>query len=509
MVGDRRGKLGIEASLLMIFLVFGFQKLVRERSSLTGFKVGGCMKIAIVTSEAVPYAKTGGLADVCGALPLELENLSEGVILVMPKYACVRRSGVVFKKIDEDFDVVEISDNTKAYFLKHDMFLREDLYGDRLGDFGDNLKRFSYFCQKVLSLFKKIDFIPDVIHCHDWQTSLIPVFIKAYGHEYFFGAGKKPKTLLTIHNISYQGIFPKEQMLQTGLGWEYFTLSSLEYYDQVNLLKGGIIYADIVNTVSATHAQEIQTKEFGCGLEGVLATRKNRFFGVINGVDYKIWNPQGDSRLFHRYSLANFYEKKINKLKLQDACGLAKSEDRMLLGFVGRWVRQKGIDLLARLLPNLSQNDIQAVILGVGEPDIEADLRAIARDYPKMVFVTSDFDDDLAHKIYAGCDVFAMPSRFEPCGTGQLISFKYGTVPIVYKTGGLADTVQDYNFKDNTGTGFVFSRFDEPEFLCAINRAKELFGDKKAWRELGKSLMRLNFSWKESAKKYTELYQKA
>ena len=466
------------------------------------------MKIALVTSEAVPFAKTGGLADVCGALPFELENLSQEVILIMPKYPSVRSSGVLLRPCNEDFEMAILGDAIKVYFLKDDMFARDGLYGDRLGDYGDNLKRFSYFCQKTLGLFKKINFYPDIIHCHDWQTSLIPVYLKAFGEERFLGAGRKTKTLLTIHNISYQGFFPKEEMPQTGLGWEYFTISSLEFYDKINLLKGGILYADIVNTVSPTHAREVQTREFGCGLEGVLANRKDRFFGIINGVDYRIWNPQGDPRIFHNYSIANFHEKKLNKLKLQEACGLAQSEEKMLVGFVGRLVRQKGIDVLIRILPRLCQNDIQTVILGVGDADIESELRAIAKDYPAMVFSTSHFDDELAHRIYAGADVFAMPSRFEPCGIGQLISFKYGTVPVVYKTGGLADTVADYNFKKNTGTGFVFSRFDEPELLLAIQRAKELFGNKKKWQEFAKGLMRLNFSWKESASKYLELYQK-
>lgn len=467
------------------------------------------MKIAFCASEAVPFAKTGGLADVCGALPLALEDPGLEVIVIIPRYQAVRLSGAVLRPIDRDYDYTTIGDSIKVYFVKHDMFLREGLYGDRFGDYPDNLKRFSYFCTKALELFKKIDFAPDVIHCHDWQTALIPVLLKAHGLSYFSEGGKIPKTLLTIHNISYQGVFQREQMSETGLDWEYFSLSGLEFYGKVNCLKGGIQYADLLNTVSATYSKEVQTEEFGCGLEGVLRNRSGRFSGIINGVDYKVWNPQGDPHLFKNYSVSNIEEKKVNKLKLQDFCGLSKNEKLPLLGFVGRLVEQKGIDLIIRIIPALAQKGLQTVVLGLGEPKYEKALSELARAYPTLVYYNSNFDDELAHRIYAACDLFLMPSRFEPCGIGQLISFKYGTVPVVYKTGGFVDTVIDYNFNTHAGTGFAFNKYNEEEFLFAIKRATELFSNKKRWQELAQHLMRLNFSWKESAKKYLALYEKA
>ena len=467
------------------------------------------MKIALCTSEAVPFAKTGGLADVCGALPLELEGLGQEVIMVMPKYPFVCAKGVLCKTLNQDFDYAKMGENTGVYFLKHDMFLREGLYGNSFGDYPDNLRRFSYFCAKTLELFKKINFIPDIIHCHDWQTSLIPAFLKIRGSQFFFTEETLPKTLLTIHNISYQGMFPKDQMPDTGLGWEYFSVSGLEFYGKINLLKGGILFADLINTVSVTHAQEVQTKEFGCGLEGVLSGRKDSFFGIVNGVDYKVWNPQGDPYIFKNYSVGNLENKKINKARLQELCGLAPNGKMPLLGYVGRLVEQKGIDLIIKLLSALSQQGVQTVILGVGEAKYETALAEIAKRFPMQVFFSPSFNDELAHRIYAASDIFLVPSNFEPCGLGQLISFKYGTVPVVFKTGGLADTVIDYSLKNNNGTGFVFTRFDERELLAAIQRALELFSDKKKWQDLMKRLMHLNFSWKESARQYVALYEKA
>ena len=467
------------------------------------------MKIALCASEAVPFAKTGGLADVCGALPLELEDLGQEAIIVMPKYQSVRPSGALVKRLDEDFDVTTIGEKTRVYFLKHDMYLRAGLYGDDFGDYPDNLKRFSYFCSKTLELFSKIDFKPDIIHCNDWQTSLIPMFIKIYRDRYFPKVSKIPKSLLTIHNVSYQGLFPREAMPETGLGWEHFSLLGLEFYDKLNLLKGGIQYADIVNTVSVTHACEVQTKEFGCGMEGVLRAKKDRFFGVTNGIDYKVWNPQGDPNIFNNYSLDNIEAKTINKLKLQALCGLVQGEKVPLFGFVGRLVEQKGIDLILECVPKLCAKGAQTIFLGKGEPRYEAALLEMAKEHPGLCFFSSHFDDILAHRIYAASDFFMMPSAFEPCGIGQMVSFKYGAAPIVYKTGGLADTVVDYNLKNAKGNGFVFTKHQAPEFEFAIMRALELFSDAKKMLDLRKRIMRLNFSWKESAKKYVDLYEKA
>ena len=467
------------------------------------------MKIAICASEAVPFAKTGGLADVCGALPLELEELGHEAIIVMPKYQSVRPSGALIKRLDEDFDVTTIGEKTRVYFLKHDMYLRAGLYGGDFGDYPDNLKRFSYFCSKVLELFSKIDLKPDIVHCNDWQTSLIPMFIKIYRDRYFPNVSKIPKSLLTIHNVSYQGLFPREAMPETGLGWEHFNLLGLEFYDKLNLLKGGIQYADIVNTVSVTHAREIQTKEFGCGMEGVLTDKKGRFFGVLNGIDYKVWNPQGDPNIFKNYSSDNIEAKTVNKLKLQALCGFVQGGKVPLFGFVGRLVEQKGIDLILEVLPKLLAHGAQTIFLGKGEPKYEAALFEIVKAHPGSCFFSSNFDDILAHRIYAASDIFLMPSAFEPCGIGQMISCKYGTVPIVYKTGGLADTIIDHDLKSNKGNGFVFTSYKAPEFELACMRALELFSDEKRMKDLRKRIMRLNFSWKESAKRYVGIYEEA
>lgn len=465
------------------------------------------MKIAICASEAVPFAKTGGLADVCGALPSELHALGHEVVLVLPKYPSVKASGFPLKSVGEAYEVTSYQHH-KVYFVCHDMFLRSGLYGDRFGDYPDNLKRFSYFCQKSLELLQSIDFIPDCIHCHDWQTSLIPVYLKDKNRDYFKGS-KRPGCLLTVHNLAYQGVFPKEKLPETGLDWEYFTMQGLEYYGRINLLKGGILFADVVNTVSPAYAKEVLTKEQGCGLEGVLDMKGKNFSGVLNGLDYKTWNPQSDENLERRYTLKDLGGKLENKLKLQEACGFPADRDIFLLGFVGRLVEQKGIDILLDVIPQCVDLGMQIVMLGVGDPQYQAKTSELALKYPKNVFFCPRFDDRLAHMIYAGCDSFLMPSRFEPCGIGQLISFKYGAIPVVCKTGGLADTVIDVRTDPGNGSGFVFTEFLSKELFSSIRAAQEMFGDRAGWQALMKRVMKLNYSWKESAREYVNLYEKA
>jgi starch synthase len=467
------------------------------------------MKIALCASEAVPFAKTGGLADVCGALPQELDALGHEVVLILPKYQSVKGTSRLLKAVNGDVDMTLLGENVRVFFVKHDMFLRAGLYGDAFGDYPDNLKRFSYFCQKSLELFEKIGFIPDVLHCHDWQTALVPLYMKDRGRQFFKRTGKLPATVLTIHNMAYQGIFPKEKMPETDLSWEYFTMSGLEYYDKINLLKGGILHADDLNTVSLTYSREVQTEDFGCGLEGVLAQRKDRFSGIINGVDYKTWNPQGDAMIFKNYTINTLRDKKINKLKLQGVCGFPQDENVFLLGFVGRLVEQKGVELILSIIPECVKAGMQVVLLGIGDPKYEAAAFQYARQYPHNIYFSSRFDDRLAHQIYAGSDAFLMPSRFEPCGIGQLISFKYGSIPVVYKTGGLADTVSDVGADSQKGSGFVFDRFGQKEFFASVAAAQQLFGRQAPWQDLMKRVMRLNFSWKESARKYVALYEKA
>ncbi len=465
------------------------------------------MKIVFCASEAVPFAKTGGLADVCGALPQALAELDAEVILVMPRYQSVVSSGIITKPFNQDFDIATSGDAVRVYLLKDSSYMRSGLYGDRFGDYPDNLRRFAKLCAKILELLGELRMAPDVIHCHDWQTSLIPIYLKDPRTKKPGFWKKTPRSLLTIHNMAYQGVFAKEQLPQTGLGWDYFSMSGVEFYGKVNLLKGGIVFADHVNTVSPTYAGEVLTAKGGCGLEGVLDHRKERFCGILNGIDYRIWNPQADAYIAKNYSAQDLSGKKDNKRILQEACGLTVGDRTPLLGFVGRLVAQKGVDLILQALPKICARGAQVVVLGQGESRLEEAMVDMAGRFPGYVFYSSAFDDHLAHQIYAGSDIFLMPSRFEPCGIGQMISFKYATVPVVFRAGGLVDTVTDWDEDPVNGNGFVFRRCVVSGLLDALERALRLYENEPKWTDLMRSVMKLNFSWKESARRYMELYR--
>ncbi|MFH1269937.1 MAG: glycogen synthase GlgA [Candidatus Omnitrophota bacterium] len=459
------------------------------------------MKIAICASEVVPFAKTGGLADVTGALPLDLESLNQEAIIVMPRYKSIQEPKFSLRRLKADISYTVIGKNTKVYFIENDgYFNRDALYGDKAGDYKDNLDRFSYYSRKVLELLKEIGFRADIIHCHDWQSALIPVYLKTiYKDDIFY---KNTRTVFTIHNIGYQGLFPKEEFPKLGLDWKFFNMEMLEFFDKINLLKGGIVFSDIVNTVSPTYSKEIQTKEFGYGMEGVLAKRKSDLFGILNGLDYSIWNPQTDKFIAKNYSLRNAQDKYKNKEDLQRVCKLPAKAGIPLFGIVSRLAEQKGFDVLADAIEKICKMDLQLVILGTGDLKYHVILENIAKKYPKIVSLHLKFDDSLAHKIYAGSDIFLMPSKYEPCGLGQLISMSYGTIPLVFKTGGLADTVS----KDD---GFVFDKYKKEDLIKTINKAIKAFKDKKKWPSIIRNAMQNNFSWKESAKKYLKLYEKA
>lgn len=456
------------------------------------------MKIAMCASEVVPFAKTGGLADVAGALPSALEKLNHEVVVIMPGYKSVAGAGKDAK----------LGENVKVYFIENDKYFnRPGLYGEKAGDYPDNLDRFSFFCKKALDLLKKINYKPDVIHCHDWQTSLIPVYLKTiYKDRPFY---KKIKTVLTIHNIGYQGLFNKEEFSKMGLDWSLFNMENLEFYDKINILKGGIVFSDIINTVSPTYSKEIMTTQQGFGLEGILQKKKDRVFGILNGLDYDLWNPATDEFITRRYSLDSLQGKLINKTALQKECKLPLREDVPLFGFIGRLAAQKGIDILEQVLERIYQLNIQLVILGTGDLKYHLLLEEIASKYPRQIRLYLKFDDALAHRIYSGCDVFLMPSRYEPCGLGQMISFKYSTAVVAHKTGGLADTVVDFHPLKDQGNGFVFESYTREGLLEAMLRAVLAFQDKKEWASLMLRCGQMNFSWQESAKKYIELYQKA
>ena len=457
------------------------------------------MRIVICASEVVPYAKTGGLADVAGALPLALEAIGQEVIVVMPRYKAIQDPKI--QKLNEGISYTTIGNKTKVYFIENDKYYNRDgLYGDKSGDHKDNLERFSFFCKRALDLLPEINFKADIIHVHDWQAALIPVYLKTlYKDKPFY---KNIKTVLTIHNIGYQGLFPKEEFPKLGLDWELFNIDMLEFYGKVNFLKGGVSSCDIINTVSSTYSREIQTKEFGFGLEGILSDRKDKLFGILNGLDYTIWNPETDKFIAKNYSISSIKDKYKNKMELRKICKLPDKKDLPLFGIVSRLAEQKGFDILAEAIEKICNMDLQLVILGTGDLKYHTLLEEMVKKYPQVISLNLKFDDSLAHKIYAGSDIFLMPSKYEPCGLGQLISLRYGTVPLVFKTGGLADTVT----KDN---GFVFDSYNKEELVKTMQKALKSFKNLNKWTELTRRGMQCNFSWDESAKEYLALYEKA
>ena len=459
------------------------------------------MRIAMCASEVVPFAKTGGLADVVGALPLALEKERQEVIIIMPRYKAIQDSKFKIIRLKNDISYSFIGKNIKVYFIEDDEFFnRDNLYGDKTGDYKDNLDRFSFYSRRALDLLKEINFKADIIHVHDWQASLIPVYLKElYNDDPFY---KKMRTILTIHNIGYQGLFPKDEFPRLGLDWALFDIDHLEFYDKINILKGGMVFSNIINTVSHTYSQEIQTKEFGFGLEGVLNKRHFSVFGILNGLDYDIWNPETDKFIAKNFSSQNPEGKAADKEDLQKICNLPLKKEVPLFGIVSRLAEQKGFDILAQGIEEICKMNLQLVILGTGDLKYHLLLEDMVKKYPNVISLNLKFDDTLAHKIYAGSDIFLMPSRYEPCGLGQLISFRYGAIPLVFKTGGLADTVSEDN-------GFIFDKYSKEDLVMTMKQAIKAFQAKKKWKELLLKAMQANFSWEESAKKYIQLYAKA
>jgi starch synthase len=456
------------------------------------------MRIAICASEVVPFAKTGGLADVTGALPLALEKLRQEVIILMPFYKRAALSRFEAKILHPGILSTKLGKNIKVYFIQNDKYFnRAGLYGTQKGDYPDNLERFSFFCRECLELLKKIKFRPDIIHVHDWQASCIPIYLKTkFSSDPFY---KHCKTLLTIHNLAYQGIFSREEFCQLGLDWSLFNIEGLEFYGKVNILKGGIIFSDYINTVSRTYTAEIQVSEFGCGLEGVLSKRRDCLSGILNGLDYSIWDPLNDKFIFATYDTKSLKDKYKNKQDLQRVCGLPIDRNVPLFGMVSRLTEQKGLDILTEALNRICELNLQLVILGTGDIKYHRLLEKSCKRFPRVSRLYLKFDNSLAHKIYAGADIFLMPSRFEPCGLGQMISLKYATIPLVYKTGGLADTINKEN-------GFIFDNYRSSALIAAIKESILLYHDRKKWQKKIKAAMLSNFSWRESAKKYIQLY---
>jgi len=459
------------------------------------------MKIAICASEVVPFAKTGGLADVAGALPIALKKQGYDVIIIMPGYHQVDAKKFNIRKLNCDISYCVTENNIKVYFIESQQYFgRKGLYQDENGDYRDNIERFAYYCRRALHLLKEVNFSCDIIHAHDWQASLIPVYLKTvYSKDEFYS---NMRTVLTIHNIGYQGIFSKEEFLKLGLDWRVFNIEGLEFYGKINILKGGIVFSDLINTVSPGYAKEIMTAEFGFGLEGLLSKRSRYLYGILNGLDYDIWDPEKDEFIISKYSLAEPEKKRPNKADLQRACNLPVLDRAPLFGIVSRLAEQKGFDILSEAIEDICKMGAQIVILGSGELKYENLLKRAAGNFSDSVSFNIRFDDPLAHKIYAGSDFFLMPSRYEPCGLGQMIALRYGNIPVVYKTGGLADTV-------NSKNGFLFSSYNKGDLLKAVKRAISVFSDKDKFSKLIFCAMKYDFSWERAAKEYIKLYEKA
>jgi starch synthase len=474
------------------------------------------VRIVIVASEGVPFSKTGGLADVVGALPQALAANGHEVAVILPRYRMTKprpflpglksltlplASGFKFASVQDGGE----AGGVRTYLVDcPEFFDRDHLYMENGKDYPDNAQRFAAFSLASLELMKRLPAPPDIIHCHDWQSALVPVYLQAlYRNDGFF---RKTSVVFTIHNLGYQGMFPPSVLAEISLDWSLFNIQALEYYGNVNLLKGGVIFSDFVTTVSRKYAQEIQTPEFGCGMEGVLKSRGDRLQGILNGVDYEAWSPETDKLIPANFSSKDLAGKQVCKKALLEKMGAQNPRlDVPVIGIVSRFATQKGFDLIADVAEELAAMDLCVVALGTGEPQYEALFRTFASNYPEKFLVKVAYDNTLAHEIEAGADMFLMPSRYEPCGLNQIYSMKYGTVPVVRATGGLDDTVEAFDGK--AGTGFKFAEYSPRALLSTIRAAVETYSQPKQWRQLMQNCMRKDFSWASSAKQYVKIYQ--
>lgn len=472
--------------------------------------------ILMVASEAFPFIKTGGLADVTGSLPKYLDKEYFDCRVVIPKYQCMKQDMkdkmeyvthfyMNYNGRDRYVGVLKAEfDGVTYYFIDNEEYYSgPSPYGDWLWD----IEKFIFFDLAVLSILPVIGFRPDVIHCHDWQAGLIPVFLhdRFAGGEFYRGI----KSIMTIHNLKFQGCWGIEEFKRlTGLSDYYFTSDKLEYKKDGNMLKGGIVYADAVTTVSYTYANEITTPFYGEGLDGILSARRNDLRGILNGIDYEVFDPDNDPLIAAAYSDANFRTNKVkNKTALQKQLGLEVDPRKFMVGVVSRLTSQKGFDLIQRVIEEITADDVQLVVLGTGESGYENTFNYFAWKYPQRVSSNICYSEELSHRIYAASDAFLMPSAFEPCGLSQLMALRYGAVPIVRETGGLKDTVEPYNEYENKGTGFSFANYNAHEMLYTLQYAKRVYyGKKRAWNNIVERAMKQDFSWDASALKYQELY---
>ncbi len=480
------------------------------------------MKIAFVSSEVVPFAKTGGLADVAGSLPIALKQQGHEVCVFMPRYKCVdkrkfgletvtKRVRLRLGKATKEFNLYKTvlpGSDVPVYFIDKDSYFnREGLYLTQGQDFSDNAQRFHYFSLAVLESLKVLGWPVDILHCNDWQTGMIPLYLKTVlAEDPFF---RQTTSVYTIHNLAYQGLFNQEILSELGLPDHLFHPDYLEFWGKVNFSKAGLVYADTLSTVSDRYSREIQTSEFGCGLDGLLSKRAQDLLGVVNGLDYQLWDPQNDPKIPVQYGFDNLELKQESKKALLEASGLPYRADCPVIGIISRLADQKGFDILAGAIDRILTEDVQLVLLGTGEAKYHELFSDLDRRYPDRIKSHLKFDAVLAQLIYAGSDLFLMPSLYEPCGLGQLISLRYGTVPVVRETGGLADTIVDADLSSETGNGFVFSDYSADALFQTVNRAITCYHqDPVRWKGLQRVGMANDFSWTASAKVYTQIYQK-
>ena len=479
------------------------------------------LKVLFLSSEVAPFAKTGGLADVAGALPGALKKLGLDVEVALPFYREVVRGGFSTHEIIKDLRVPlgkrhynasifqTMADGGVPVYLveREDMYDRSNLYGDLWGDYYDNLARFTFFTQAVFKLMEKSDVKADIIHCHDWQTGLIPAFIK--GPYSGSDALRGVKSVFTIHNIGYQGIFPAEDFYITGLpASDFFSQEGMEFWGNFSLLKAGIVYSDAITTVSPRYSREIKTSEYGMGMEGILQSKEESLSGILNGVDYATWNPAVDRHIPVKYASGTLEGKIQCKEALLRETGLSYSIKREpLVCMISRLDLQKGVDLFIKILNEMLKMDIKILILGSGRSEIEDELMKVSKGNEDRFTLRLGFDEALAHRIIAGADIFLIPSRYEPCGLTQMYALKYGTIPVVRATGGLDDTISEHNPRTGKGNGFKFDAYEPEEFLAAVKRAVGLYGDRNKWIKLMRIAMEEDFSWERSAIRYMELYE--
>ena len=479
------------------------------------------LSVLFLSPEAVPFAKTGGLADVSGALPAALNRLGLDVRHVLPLYRTVREKNIEETLLLEKLPVplgtrtltakvlrTVTQEGIPVYLIeREDLYDRPNLYGNAQGDYYDNLERFTFFCHAALRLAVELSFYPDVIHCHDWQTALVPPLLKGPFR-------KDPKwtgtpVVFTIHNLGYQGIFPEEKLPVTGLPKaDFFHMDGLEFWGNISLLKAGIVYSEAITTVSPKYSKEIQTPEYGEGMEGVLQKRKAALHGILNGADYSLWDPARDSHIRQNYSPGRMEGKPVCKKALIEEMGMDPGlSERPILGMINRIDKQKGLDLLLKVLDDLFKLDLGLIILGSGDDEIRKALERKTQTYHGRFGLSIGFDEPLAHRIMAGADLFLIPSRYEPCGLTQMYALKYGTIPLVRATGGLDDSIVPFDPLTKKGNGFKFVPYDPKAFLKTIREAVRLFADNKTWKKLMAKGMQADFSWDRSAQKYLDLYQ--